>query len=151
MPGGNNKADKGGKGGKGGKDSSDAGPSSSSALATAAGAAGAPAAPPPATTPAEKAALLERIKAQLAAMGLRDVAGSAAERQTREAKARYAFWETQPVVQFGGASAGGEAAAASTQQQQNGGAEDDQGEDGPIDAPKTVADVKKEPYALAPG
>jgi hypothetical protein len=125
----------------------DAGPSSSSALTTQ----GAPSTPTPTPSPAEKAALLERIKAQLAAMGMRDAASSAAERQTREAKARYAFWETQPVVQFqgGGGAGGGAGGAAADQQRPN--AEDDDEEDGPIDAPKTVADVKKEPYALAPG
>lgn len=137
-------------GGKKGKEAAappasdaDAGPSSSSSTALTNQA--------QATTPspAEQAALLERIKAQLAAMGMRDAASSAAERQTREAKARYAFWETQPVVQFQGAGGGGARGGAAAEQP-NGGGEDDE-EDGPIDAPKTVADVKKEPYALAPG
>jgi len=46
-----------------------------------------------------------------------------------ESKQHYAFWSTQPVAQFG---AEGEEPAA----------------EGPIDAPKTVADVKPEPYKL---
>ncbi|GLC41027.1 hypothetical protein PLESTB_000951000 [Pleodorina starrii] len=45
----------------------------------------------------------------------------------QRAKDKYAFWETQPVAQF---TEGGE------------------GEEGPIDAPKTVGDVRAEPYNL---
>ncbi|PNW81548.1 hypothetical protein CHLRE_06g251100v5 [Chlamydomonas reinhardtii] len=45
-----------------------------------------------------------------------------------QAKDRYAFWETQPVAQF---TEGSEPA-----------------EDGPIDKPKTVQDVRQEPYSL---
>ncbi|KAG2437646.1 hypothetical protein HYH02_011285 [Chlamydomonas schloesseri] len=45
-----------------------------------------------------------------------------------QAKDRYAFWETQPVAQF-------------TE-------EDELAEDGPIDKPKTVQDVRQEPYTL---
>ncbi|GFR43176.1 hypothetical protein Agub_g4226 [Astrephomene gubernaculifera] len=45
----------------------------------------------------------------------------------RQAKGRYAFWETQPVTQF---VENGEAA------------------EGPIDAPKTIQDVRQEPYTL---
>lgn len=132
--------------GSGGKEEDEAAASSSSsAVATTTGATAAPVFPDP--------ALLARIKAQLAAMGIRD----ANERQTREAKERYAFWETQPVVQFKGAGGSGNGSdngngsgapagdAPPPEQQQQ------LEEDGPIDAPKTVADVKKEPYALAPG
>ncbi|KAJ9506300.1 N-myristoyl transferase [Haematococcus lacustris] len=48
----------------------------------------------------------------------------------KAAKEKYAFWETQPVVQFTDALI--------------------QGEDGPIDSQKTVADVRTEPYNLPP-
>nr|ADI46941.1 NMT1m [Volvox carteri f. nagariensis] len=44
-----------------------------------------------------------------------------------QAKDKYVFWETQPVAQFG---------------------ESGEGEEGPIDTPKTVYDVRKEPYNL---
>jgi len=50
-------------------------------------------------------------------------------RRPRDAKDKYVFWETQPVPQFSGL-------------------EPAQAEDGPIDKPKTVADVRQEPYAL---
>jgi len=131
----------------------DAASSSSSAVATTTEATTAPAAAPAA--PAPDPALLARIKAQLAAMGIRD----ANERQTREAKERYAFWETQPVVQFkggapGGSGGGGGAAAAANGSgagRRARGEGEEKEDEGPIDAPKTVADVKKEPYALAPG
>jgi len=46
----------------------------------------------------------------------------------KDRKDKYAFWETQPVEQFGGSSS--------------------DAEDGPIDASKTPADVKQEPYNL---
>lgn len=53
------------------------------------------------------------------------------ERQQRkEAKQKYAFWETQPVMQF------------------TEGASNNSDQDGPIDAPKTVQDVRQEPYPL---
>jgi hypothetical protein len=123
-----------------------AGPSSSSSSAAAA-----PQTAVVPTTPAEKAALLERIKAQLAGLGIRQAAASASERQTREAKARYAFWETQPVVQFGGGAAAEPSATAAAGNGAPAASAEGEEEDGPIDAPKTVADVKKEPYALAPG
>ncbi|GLI62888.1 N-myristoyl transferase [Volvox africanus] len=45
----------------------------------------------------------------------------------RQAKDKYAFWETQPVAQF---------------------REGSEGVEGPIDAPKTVDDVRSEPYYL---
>eukprot|EP00879_Flechtneria_rotunda_P029142 GHRR01031415.1.p1 GENE.GHRR01031415.1~~GHRR01031415.1.p1 ORF type:complete len:179 (+),score=37.65 GHRR01031415.1:185-721(+) len=54
----------------------------------------------------------------------------APSRPTKDAKQKYAFWETQPVVQF--TEQGGATVAA----------------DGPIDAPKAVQDVRQEPYAL---
>ncbi|KAK9836277.1 hypothetical protein WJX81_001521 [Elliptochloris bilobata] len=47
-------------------------------------------------------------------------------RSSQEPKKRYAFWETQPVSQF----------------------DDQAAAEGPIDAPKTVADVRQEPYTL---
>ncbi|CAK0785601.1 glycylpeptide N-tetradecanoyltransferase [Coccomyxa viridis] len=58
--------------------------------------------------------------------------GMSLERQpSGERKKTYAFWETQPVAQFNDSvSTSGSA------------------EDGPIDAPKTVADVRQEPYNL---
>ncbi|KAG2486222.1 hypothetical protein HYH03_015184 [Edaphochlamys debaryana] len=46
----------------------------------------------------------------------------------RQIKEKYAFWGTQPVAQF--SEAGGEAP------------------EGPIDVPKTVAEVRQEPYTL---
>jgi hypothetical protein len=154
MPGGK---DKKAAAAKAVKDEEDAACTSTAAAAAGAGAAaeGEPSSSTP--NPQQQAALLARLKAQLAAMGIRDPAAAARERQTREAKERYAFWETQPVVQFsgngngnGGGAASAEAAAASaaaaaSQQTQ------DLEEDGPIDAPKAVDDVKKEPYALAAG
>jgi len=45
----------------------------------------------------------------------------------KQIKEKYAFWETQPVAQF---------------------TEGALQEDGPIDKPKTVADVRKDPYTL---
>nr|BCL66117.1 N-myristoyl transferase [Volvox africanus] len=45
----------------------------------------------------------------------------------RQAKEKYAFWETQPVAQFSGSS---------------------EGDEGPIDALKKVEDVLAEPYSL---
>eukprot|EP00882_Tetradesmus_deserticola_P012009 GHRQ01012711.1.p1 GENE.GHRQ01012711.1~~GHRQ01012711.1.p1 ORF type:complete len:296 (+),score=106.08 GHRQ01012711.1:156-1043(+) len=50
------------------------------------------------------------------------------QQSRKKAKNRYAFWESQPVMQF------------------NEQAEDS--EDGPIDAPKTVDEVRKEPISL---
>ncbi|BDA48372.1 Glycylpeptide N-tetradecanoyltransferase 1 [Coccomyxa sp. Obi] len=54
--------------------------------------------------------------------------------QQDETKKTYAFWETQPVAQF--------TEDASTSQSL---------EEGPIDAPKTTADVRQEPYNLPAG
>ena len=50
----------------------------------------------------------------------------------QEPKDKYAFWETQPVVQFGGD-------------------DDDAAADGPVDAPKTPADVRPDPLPLPAG
>mmetsp|Transcript_3283 Transcript_3283/g.8590 ORF Transcript_3283/g.8590 Transcript_3283/m.8590 type:complete len:413 (-) Transcript_3283:228-1466(-) len=59
----------------------------------------------------------------------------------KEKKDKYAFWETQPVAQFDGdAGEGGSSADTETKSLER--------EDGPIDALKTPADVKKEPYNL---
>ncbi|KAF8058410.1 hypothetical protein HT031_005534 [Scenedesmus sp. PABB004] len=55
--------------------------------------------------------------------------GAAARGRRKDAKEKYDFWETQPVMQF---TEDGSAA----------------GEDGPIDALKTVADVRQQPYSL---
>jgi glycylpeptide N-tetradecanoyltransferase len=84
-------------------------------------------------------ALLERLN--VAAAGGAAGADAAAQQQQQQLqraardktarKERYAFWETQPVVQF-------DAAGSAPQ------------EDGPIDAPKTVADVRPDPYPLPP-
>lgn len=81
------------------------------------------AAPGEPTSTGSNTQLLAAVQARLSALG---TGAGESRRDTR--KQRYAFWETQPVVQFD----------ASTDIQ----------EDGPIDIPKTVDDVKKEPYAL---
>ncbi|KAL4433450.1 hypothetical protein ABPG77_010303 [Micractinium sp. CCAP 211/92] len=66
--------------------------------------------------------LAERLRAALGAITMDDSDG-------RRPKANYAFWGTQPVAQFN---------------EQPGSTVTD----GPIDKPKTVADVRKEPYGL---
>mmetsp|Transcript_25415 Transcript_25415/g.60438 ORF Transcript_25415/g.60438 Transcript_25415/m.60438 type:complete len:403 (-) Transcript_25415:339-1547(-) len=53
------------------------------------------------------------------------------ESVNQQRKHKYAFWETQPVEQFEGASSTA-----------------DEESDGPIDEPRTPADVKQEPYNL---
>lgn len=65
--------------------------------------------------------LAARLQAALGALTM--------EEGGQRPKQNYAFWGTQPVAQFG------EQASSSAS-------------DGPIDAPKTVADVRQEPYGL---
>eukprot|EP00887_Chlorella_sp_A99_P007814 scaffold20.g7814.t1 len=67
--------------------------------------------------------LAEKLKAMLIRNGL------AEEASTSQRKTSYAFWGTQPVAQFDEPSSS-------------------QALDGPIDAPKTVEDIRKEPYNL---
>lgn len=76
----------------------------------------------------------------------------------KSAKQHYTFWETQPVVQFSEQS-GPQVRAMMTGREQRSGADlwsldrcgsftwHPQG-DGPIDKPKTVEEVKQEPYTL---
>lgn len=72
--------------------------------------------------PKEAAAVEQaRVRELLDALAIHQGRGGAQPR-------RHAFWETQPVTQY-------EEVAGSN-------------EDGPIDAPKTVEDVKKDPYNL---
>ncbi|CAL5224452.1 g7141 [Coccomyxa viridis] len=67
-----------------------------------------------------------------ALQGIQDQLGSLQlDQQGNNPKKSYAFWETQPVAQFN------EEAGSSTSVA-----------DGPIDATKTVADVRQEPYNL---
>ncbi|GBF95994.1 glycylpeptide N-tetradecanoyltransferase-like [Raphidocelis subcapitata] len=103
----------------------------------------------PGSGSAANAELVARVQAQLAALGTgagasgsgstavvpgggggsgSGVRAAIAKQTKTKPKERYAFWETQPVVQFDGAG--------------------DAQEDGPIDKPKTVGDVRQEPYPL---
>ncbi|KAI8466323.1 MAG: N-myristoyl transferase [Monoraphidium minutum] len=66
------------------------------------------------------------VQARLAALSTRAPPSNTSKQQRKE---RYAFWETQPVVQFEGPGTGEQP-------------------DGPIDKPKAVADVRQEPYPL---
>ncbi|PSC70746.1 Glycylpeptide N-tetradecanoyltransferase 1 [Micractinium conductrix] len=70
--------------------------------------------------PVEQDGLAERLRAALGALTMED---------DSQPKQNYAFWGTQPVAQFG------EQPASAV-------------EDGPIDTPKTVEEVRKEPYGL---
>ncbi|KAK2080197.1 hypothetical protein QBZ16_000050 [Prototheca wickerhamii] len=74
----------------------------------------------------DKHPLADKLKSALDALSIGDTKS--------RPKSNYAFWSTQPVSQFGEAEEGSSSATGSG--------------NGPIDAPKTVADVKKEPYAL---
>ena len=85
--------------------------------------------------------------------------GLSLERQpSGERKKTYAFWETQPVAQFNDSKrTNGSAEACSPRCAEPLPASSDvqvvkhpkvRMQDGPIDAPKTVADVRQEPYNL---
>ncbi|EFN55805.1 hypothetical protein CHLNCDRAFT_48776 [Chlorella variabilis] len=76
---------------------------------------------PPAGALQQQDGLAERLRAALGAITIED--------DSQRPKQNYAFWGTQPVAQFN------EQPSTSVS-------------DGPIDKPKTVADVRKEPYGL---
>ena len=101
-------------------------------------------APQDALVGASEAEKREMVMAMLAQMQTRasGAAGAGAKGGGSGAGARpsHRFWETQPVPQFD--AGGGEGAESA--------APDGGSEAGPIDAPKTVADVRKHPLKLPP-
>lgn len=75
---------------------------------------------------------LSQLPALLEKLGLAAAGGKPPTHSADTHKDRYAFWETQPVPQYN------EAASANA-------------EDGPIDAPKSAAEVRQTPYNLPEG